>query len=63
MGWLIIYWVLAGLFFYSIPTPSGVRSELAIFVICLLFGGIVVPLGLVLGVIAMLWFLTFGGDF
>jgi hypothetical protein len=63
MGWLIIYWVLAGLFFYSIPAPKHYRSELVIFIICLVFGGLIVPFGVVFGIVMMLWLLAFSGDF
>lgn len=44
---IVFYWLVCGLAFYSIPTPQssifGRRNQLADFVLSMIFGGLAIP--------------------
>lgn len=42
---LLIYWVIAGVATWGFPDPSGAQAKypIAIFILCMLTGGVIVP--------------------
>ena len=41
----LVYWVIAGVATWGLPDPSGAQAKypIAIFILCMLTGGVIVP--------------------